>query len=151
MTIVCPPGTHWNASLETEGLQFSVNGRREEGCVRPDGTRHGPAIVRYTDGAEAAQGEYREGMKEGQWRFWHETSQISGEGVFHSGKPEGLWITWHLNGQRESKGHYRAGLQHGRFFYWSPEGKLDRELHFEDGVLIDSGSLDSGEGQNGDC
>lgn len=131
----CPPGTHWSVPSGIGGIQITVNGRVEGGCVRPDGTRHGSSIVWYESGAKAAAGDYREGLKEGPWLFWHKNGQISGQGNFSAGKPDGTWMTWHDNGQQESEGSYLDGDHHGRFTHWARDGQVTQELHYEHGKL----------------
>lgn len=143
MNIICPLGTTWIESKESDNLRLTVNGQREGYCAKADGTRHGPAICFNSDGVKVSEGEYLDNLKSGEWKFWDRDGRPSGKGFFQSGRPDGEWTTWHSNGQIESLGSYKDGLQSGVFTYWGSDGAKLKELTFQSGELIETTWLPS--------
>lgn len=140
----CPPGTRLQGPAGPDGEMVTVNGRVEAACARPDGSRHGPALIWNAAGGKASSGEYRDGVKEGLWSYWHENGRMSGRGVFRGGKPEGAWVTWHDNGTKESEGSYVEGMRHGRFIHWDRGGAIIQEVHYDNGGVVERVSYRNG-------
>jgi hypothetical protein len=85
---------------------------------------------RYFDeqGLLLREGEYVEGLREGDWAdYWPGTKQMRSQGFIHVGQLEGPWKYWHENGQPMSEGTYVNNKREGPWLYWKPDGKPDAD------------------------
>ena len=68
---------------------------------------------------------------------WHENGQKQAEGNYKNGKREGLFVEWHKNGQKSAETNYkddkRDGLQRG----WHENGQIRREENYKDGERVE--------------
>ena len=103
----------------------------------------------YENGEKELDGNYRKGLMNGEWTYYHENGQIHGEGRFIDGDGSNLselsgipfngrsgrWKFWYENGQKEGEGIYKDGKEDGLFTYWNENGQKWREGTFKDGEL----------------
>jgi uncharacterized protein len=61
--VVCPEGTD-------VGRHIFSGGAEAEWCRRDDGVRQGPEIRYYESGARMIEGEYLDGVRQGEWRYY---------------------------------------------------------------------------------
>ena len=61
--------------------------RGELACVLPDGTRHGPAILFYPDGAVKEIAPYRNGLREGRVTTWRRDGDVYSRYTWKDGAP----------------------------------------------------------------
>jgi antitoxin component YwqK of YwqJK toxin-antitoxin module len=120
---------------------------------------HGPYQRFYETGELAEQGNYEDGKREGEWRWYFENGQIkarciyeSDEGVFTQFFPngqkqlqghivgtdrEGLWTEWYPSGNKRMQGEFRTGKQHGKWSYWDDQtGQLLRTMLWDNGEAM---------------
>ena len=70
------------------------------------------------------EGSYKDGIREGLWKWWYENEQLSIEANYKNGKLEGLYRAWHNNGQLLLKTNYKSGEEIGVFKRWYESGQL---------------------------
>jgi antitoxin component YwqK of YwqJK toxin-antitoxin module len=89
----CPAGTY--STWGRPGL---------EGCRRPDGTPHGPALFRSKRGDRVIrQGTYLEGKRVGTWSAWHENGQEAFRTVYTERGKLLQQTGWFPNGDMQSE------------------------------------------------
>ena len=81
------------------------------------------------------EGNYKDGKKDGLWKYYYDTNQLREEGNYQDGKREGLW-KYYILGQLRTKGNYENGKKEGFWKHYYPNGKLREEGNFKDGELI---------------
>ena len=111
----------------------------------------------YENGEKELDGNYRKGLMNGEWTYYHENGQIRAQGRFINGDgsypddyPDSLksiyppidgrsgkWTEWWPNGQKRYAGTFKDGEQDGKSTYWSPDSKESSELFWKDGQAWD--------------
>ena len=72
-------------------------------------------------------GEYRLGMRSGEWRLWFVNGCVRAEGTVVDGTLEGWWVHWWPNGVKRAEGELRRGMQEGPWRYWHRDGSRDSQ------------------------
>jgi hypothetical protein len=124
----CPEGTEMKGGPPPDS--------KEEWCQRPDGTLHGRSTVWHPNRYKAAEGEYRENLKEGKWTYWHPDGTKASEGEYQAGKRHGAWTFWHTSGEKSEEGEFQQGLEHGTWKHWDEEGKPLPDEEYDKGMRI---------------
>ena len=85
---------------------------------------------RYWDerGALLREGDYANGLREGDWVEFHPSGLKRSEGLLHVGQNEGPWRYWHENGARMAEGSYVNNLREGAWTFWDESGAVDARL-----------------------
>ena len=73
------------------------------------------------------EGSYKDGNREGLWKWWYENEQLSIEAYYKNGKLEGLYRAWHNNGQLLLETNYKSGEENGVFKRWYESGQLKEQ------------------------
>lgn len=93
------------------------------------GRLHGRVVVYDEQGALVREGEYRDGLAEGEQREFHPGGTVLKARIqYAGGRPNGAAIAWHPNGAKESEGEMRDGLREGRWTYWNSDGTVHSTL-----------------------
>ena len=101
----------------------------------------------YENGQKKLNGNYRKGLMNGKWTYYHENGQFHAQGRFidgdgsnpseSSGIPfngrTGRWTSWHENGQKEAEGTYKSGKRDGKWTTWYENGQKFYEGIYKDG------------------
>lgn len=118
-------------------------------CARADGTRHGPFVTLFPDGAIEIRGAYKDGVLDGAWeRHDPETGGVVEQGRYAAGKKHGRWTQ--LDPHGAVLGSYDLVAGTGIEKRWYADGPLYRatarvggvrhgrdEVYTHDGVLIE--------------
>lgn len=85
---------------------------------------------RYWDerGALLREGDFANGLREGDWVQYHANGRKAYEGLLHVGQNEGPWRYWHENGARMAEGSYVNNLREGAWMFWDESGAVDARL-----------------------
>ena len=78
--------------------------------MSPDKTRwirHGLFVAYHENGKVMSEGQYVDGLEDGQWRDFHPDGQPAAEGHYREGKEVGVWRFWKPDGTEE------PGTDHG--------------------------------------
>jgi antitoxin component YwqK of YwqJK toxin-antitoxin module len=81
-------------------------------------------------------GKLINGKKNGVWKDWHNSGQISDEGFYRDDKKVGIHRSWCRNGTLGSECGYEDGEQHGIQRAWYCNGQLKLEQPYENGYPI---------------
>jgi len=65
--------------------------------------------------AKKAEGDYKNGCKEGLWSYWYKMGQLMQQGFYKAGMAEGPWVSYLRNGALESRGTY---LNDRKWGFW---------------------------------
>ena len=109
----------------------------------------------YENGEKELDGNYRKGLMNGEWTYYHENGQIHGEGRFIDGDGSNLselsgipfngrsgrWKFWYENGQKSTEGTYRNGNLIGKYETWLDDGTKVWEHYNNDDGTRDSTKL----------
>jgi len=112
----------------------------EKGNIISEGTNKngeihsGTKYEYYGDGKKKSEGNYKEGIEDGQYIKWYENGQKSVEGNYKEGHQDGLWTSWYENGKKEEEGNYKEGIEDGQYIKWSENGKEEEEGTYENGL-----------------
>ena len=112
----------------------------------------------YENGEKELDGNYRKGLMNGEWTYYHENGQIREQGRFIDGDgstPDGVypdwmadslisilppfdgrsgkWTYWYGDGQKRSEGTYKDGKWDGLLTEWYETGQKERETTYKDG------------------
>jgi hypothetical protein len=98
--------------------------------------KDGPFVVYADAGSKLIEGNYRNGVQEGEWTTWYENGQRSAIDYFHNGQQDGLHISWYANGQKAIQGNYRAGKRIGVWTHWDPSGVSSRHETYRDDHVV---------------
>ncbi len=95
---------------------------RERGQYRA-GLRSGEWQSWFADGAAESRGSWEAGLKSGPWTWWFPNGVIKKEGSYASGKKTGTWKEYHSGGELRSQGLWRGGRATGSWEEWYADGQ----------------------------
>ena len=86
-------------------------------------------------GIKLEEGEYKEGVRHGLWRFWDSDrvglfwgySYLHMQGAFANSLRTGIWTDWHTADQKESEGEWQNDHMVGPWTFWNEDGSIDEE------------------------
>ena len=85
----------------------------------------------YPDGQKRIEGEYRDGKREGQWKYWFSNGNTWSEARYKAGLRDGKSTVWYENGRKYFEGNYRMGERSGRWRFWDEEGSLLKQVNYD--------------------
>jgi len=147
------------ASLLYSQSKFDINNLIDRGGLKyapnDDEPYTGKVFDFYENGQKKLDGNYRNGLMNGKWTYYHENGQIYVQGRFIDGDGSNLselsgvpfngrtgrWNVWFKNGQKESEGTYRNGNLIGKFEIWLDDGTKVWEHYNNDDGTRDSTKL----------
>lgn len=93
---------------------------------------HGKYVLLNDEKQMICQGNFRYGLKIGQWKYWHNNGSILKIENCHSGLLDGPVKSFHDNGAVSSVEHYDDGAKDGVCLYYSEYGDLIRKSRYRD-------------------
>ena len=141
------------ASLLYSQSKFDINNLIDRGGLKyapnDDEPYTGKVFDFYENGQKKLDGNYRNGLMNGKWTYYHENGQIYVQGRFIDGDGSNLselsgvpfngrtgrWNGWFKNGQKKSEGTYRNGNLIGKYETWFENGQKWYEGTFKNGEL----------------
>src|SRR5690606_30034860 len=69
-------------------------------------------------------GALKDGLKVGNWKYFHENGRLYQQGRFADGKETGHWRIYHPNGNLWQEGKFKGGRQNGRWIFFYDDGTL---------------------------
>jgi antitoxin component YwqK of YwqJK toxin-antitoxin module len=88
-------------------------------------------IQYHEDGSKLLEGEYVDGLREGEWLSWFPDGSIWSKGYFSKGKRTGKSWVYHPNGQLYMKGTYENGHKIGLWLVFDEEGNVEAQQEFD--------------------
>jgi antitoxin component YwqK of YwqJK toxin-antitoxin module len=90
---------------------------------------------RYPNDQRYQQGNYRDGQRDGEWKFWHSNGTIAKVVHYKDGKEDGAITVFRADGTKELSREYKAGKRHGKWLSYDETGeKPNGQLEFDEGV-----------------
>jgi antitoxin component YwqK of YwqJK toxin-antitoxin module len=85
----------------------------------------------YPDGQKRIEGEYHDGKREGQWKYWFSNGNTWSEARYKTDLRNGKSTVWYENGRKYFEGSYRMGERTGRWRFWDEEGNLLKQVNYD--------------------
>ncbi len=99
-----------------------------DGAGKPQQVRQGPMRAWHLNGKLKIEGGYdSEGKLTGHWRYFDDQGQLQREGDYADGMREGDWIEIYPNGKPQRRGFIHVGLLEGPWKHWYDNGQLEAE------------------------
>jgi antitoxin component YwqK of YwqJK toxin-antitoxin module len=70
-------------------------------------------------GEKKLEGYYKNGLKNGKWKWWSEDGKMNSSGTYKIGNQDGGWTYWYESGQKKEEGTYKDGNQDGGWTYYT--------------------------------
>ena len=110
---------------------------------------HGKYTEFYANGQKFSEGNYVNGVHDGDWSFWHDNGQLAKKVTFKQGRAEGAWEAHRADGSLAAKKTYKDNLREGTWVMYYDDGKTPkveqtyvasqlngpRKTYFENGKL----------------
>ena len=80
-------------------------------------------------------GNFKNGIRNGNWIYWHENGMKRLEGTYFNGFKNGLWTRWYGNGVIATKYIYDNTAQNGKIIEWH----IDKECWDKKGIECECG------------
>ena len=126
--VACPSGTVARA-------QESADGSRQWRCLLPTGARQGPAITLDANGRKRQLDHFSADKLEGDHRAWSEEGALIEEGQYRNGLRQGNWTFHDPKTHLETDSVYDAGKRIGRSITYFPNGQIQELASYKDDVL----------------
>lgn len=81
-------------------------------------------IQYHDDGSKLLEGDYENGLREGEWLSWFPDGSIWSKGYFSKGKRTGKSWIYHPNRQIYMKGTYEDGKKTGLWLVFDEDGNV---------------------------
>lgn len=88
----------------------------------------------YQVGDHKEEGEFIEGMREGEWKSYYKDGSLKFEGKFIEDNPHGEHIWYWDNGKLKDKGSYIMGRKHGDWITYNYDGTPFLVITYENGI-----------------
>ena len=141
------------ASLLYSQSKFDINNLIDRGGLKyapnDDEPYTGKVFDFYENGEKELDGNYRKGLMNGKWMYYHENGQIRAQGRFIDGDRSnvseetgipfngrtGKWFFRYENGQNYAERNYKTGVVDGKGINWYENGQKSTEGTWKDGKL----------------
>lgn len=121
---------HCNYDRDSRGYDFLEN----YASVRE--VEHGFVQKFFPNGKVMMEGNYNRGMKEGEWKSYHESGNLNIHCFYKNDWIDGLYKRFHENGVLASKGILIENDQEGEWQYFDENGNQTDTKLFKNGELI---------------
>ena len=119
--------------------KFSDSGLLQSRANYRDGEEVVQTIFNYFENEQLEFKEnYRDGVKEGLFEWFHENGQLDVRGNYRDGKREDLFERFHENGQLWTRGNYTDGEREGLYEEFDRNGNLTQTGTWENGELVET-------------
>ncbi|MFI5149977.1 MAG: hypothetical protein ACHQRM_09615 [Bacteroidia bacterium] len=96
-----------------------------------NGKMNGSAVAYGRNGKRQAEGNYKDGEKEGSWNIYSLNGKELLEKVeYKKGIADGTWESYE-KGKVKTRNHFKNGLTDGEQISYYPDGTIDRVVHFK--------------------
>lgn len=116
--------------------EWSATGQVVQDGQYVDGVRDGDWKLYYENGKPCKTEHYLHGKLDGSWTTWREDGTRERDVSFKAGERDGLWVTYDATGKKKLTAEsYKADRRDGIWQTWFPSGQLQMEEHFRAGQL----------------
>ena len=97
----------------------------------------GKNLCVYKNGQKKSEGDFKDGMPNGELHTWYENGQQKVETSSAAGVREGKWSEWYENGQKKEEGNFKDDKKDGEWTEWNESGQIEGETNYKGGKIID--------------
>lgn len=90
----------------------------------------------YENGNQEMRGEFKNGVRDGDWIYWFEDGRKWTESKYENGLRVGNSIVWRENGFKNYEGMYSKGKPHGSWTFYDVDGSRVKDVLFEYGKKL---------------
>lgn len=83
-------------------------------------------------GDHIEKGEFREGLKEGRWKYYYSNEKIKFEGDFIQGQEDGKHLWYYENGNLKEERHYIYGSREKMWKRYYEDGTPEMTITYRD-------------------
>jgi antitoxin component YwqK of YwqJK toxin-antitoxin module len=87
-----------------------------------DGLRHGDWIYFHDNGKVKSKGKFKSGRKNGPWVGFYANGQLFYKGEYVNGKKQGVWVGYYENEALFYRGTFEDGREDGSWRAFNPDG-----------------------------
>jgi antitoxin component YwqK of YwqJK toxin-antitoxin module len=113
-----------------DGLYFNENWDLYTGTATLEVAENGKTYKQYI--------EVKEGLLNGQMKYYHSKGYVEEIGNYSNGKKEGVWIQFASNGQQLGEAYYKNGLKDGIWTVWDEQGIKRYHMVYSMGKKVDT-------------
>ena len=117
---------------DPEAREMTV--REYRWCARGE-VPHG-RYVAERDGVTLLEGQFVEGVMEGEWIGYHADGSKKWRGTFAGGKESGEFVAWREDGTKHYSVAFTEGVHEGPTVYFHPTGEKSSEVTFANNAPI---------------
>lgn len=154
-----PDSLHTQTIKEGNGelITYYTTGAVNEWYNYSDGIKNGPFEEYSIYGYTTISGKFKEGKKDGDWKYYYYTGQlekisryedgilngpykyyydngtVNVEGEYENGLKSAIWTWYTKQGTKDMEGTFKNGEQHGNWTYWFPTGEKSYDAKFDMG------------------
>ena len=92
-----------------------------------------PKKLYYGNGKLKSKEKFKNGRRNGVFKYYHYNGRLKGEGNYKDDKQHGISKFYHENGKLLSEGNYKDGNENGLFKSFYQNGQLDTEANMQMG------------------
>lgn len=123
-----------NGRPEGEMKEYSDSGRVITKGIFVDGEKDGFWFLQ--DGDEREEGNYKNGLKDGIWKFYYSNGKISKTGKYLEGVENGKFTFYYDNGRTMQEGDFIMGLKDGNWKKFDRDGNPVSVITFLNDIEI---------------
>jgi len=97
------------------------------------------------DGSKVLDGEYRNGLEHGVFRWWHNGGKPAGKQCFLDGYQQGAEIWWNEEGAMVHRKTFMDSRKHGPEEFWSADGKIEGRIEWYEGNPMEVVTYENGQ------
>ena len=102
-------------------------------------TQHGPTFSWHNNGQPKMKGQYRNGLRLGQFTWWHSNGQKALQGAYNDeGSKVATWTWWHPNGIKSIQGNYTDDNPAGEWTWWDESGRVTNRENMDNRIPSDN-------------
>lgn len=84
----------------------------------------------YPTGKLQSEGSFKNGLRDGVWRFWYQNGNLWSEGEFTEGKANGFRKVYYENSRLRYRGQYKDDQRTGEWEFYDENGKKEKVEKF---------------------
>jgi antitoxin component YwqK of YwqJK toxin-antitoxin module len=119
--------THDGATFTGTVVEHHENGQMKSKLKVMDGLVAGKAEFFTPEGLLAETGEYRDGVKHGEWIQFGKNGVRTGQAFYKMSKKDGVWMVWDEEGKKRCQMVYANGQKVDVWLMWDENEQLVSE------------------------
>ncbi len=121
--------------LDGELRKYTTLGKLQEVSNYRNGIKHGVSKWYHDANRILSEFEYVNGVLGGPSKSYHKNGKLSKESSYKENKLDGTYKSYYSNGELESEGKYILGKKDGKWTYYDKKGEVTEQEWYKDGEL----------------